>query len=271
MYFDCYILSFSERLLPPQALQQKNPAPKRPSSSDRSSNKTSHERSLKSSSPQLQADKSEERDLSAAEDFSDIGESDEEILNQEPSTATIEEDPKSEPEAAIQESKKDSEHESDQEMKENEDLLEGISEEELDVSDDDKEDKVKVADALGVDWSQLITPKATENQESKANDEKSASSFRKYWSPSAIISRMGLPTSILKPEFCQEIMADLNEKQSENEEKLDILHPIALIHAHKKSQQKLKENQDESKSGQTWWQQQHIPSWQKPNVKLDIY
>ena len=48
-------------------------------------------------------------------------------------------------------------NDSDSKMKES-DLLEGISEEELDVSDDEK-DKVKVADALGVDWSQLITPK----------------------------------------------------------------------------------------------------------------
>ena len=83
----------NERLLPPQALQQKNPLPqaaaplpKRPSS-ERSSNKNSRERSLPLlKSPQQEAEKAkteEHGELSAAEDFSDIGESDEEILNQD--------------------------------------------------------------------------------------------------------------------------------------------------------------------------------------------
>ena len=91
---NCLILFRSnERLLPPQALQQKNPLPqaaaplpKRPSS-ERSSNKNSRERSLpllKSPQPETEKAKTEEQgELSAAEDFSDIGESDEEILNQD--------------------------------------------------------------------------------------------------------------------------------------------------------------------------------------------
>ena len=99
----------NERLLPPQALQQKNPLPqaaapppKRPSS-ERSSNKNSRERSLpllKSPQPETEKAKTEEQgELSAAEDFSDIGESDEEILNQD----NDEEMPEAETEEAINE------------------------------------------------------------------------------------------------------------------------------------------------------------------------
>ena len=53
------------------------------SSSERSSNKNSRERSVPLKSPQEPTKTEEHGELSAAEDFSDIGESDEEILNQD--------------------------------------------------------------------------------------------------------------------------------------------------------------------------------------------
>ena len=115
-------------------------------------------------------------------------------------------------------------NDSDSKIKES-DLLEGISEEELDVSDDEK-DKVKVADALGVDWSQLITPK--EVKESKV----AAGSLRKQWTPGAIFSRIGLPKSLLKPGLYEEIVENLN-KQGDN---VDILNPVALVHCFKRDQ-----------------------------------
>ena len=58
-------------------------APKRPSS-ERSSTKNSRERSVPPLKSPQEATKNEDQgELSAAEDFSDIGESDEEILNQD--------------------------------------------------------------------------------------------------------------------------------------------------------------------------------------------
>ena len=115
-------------------------------------------------------------------------------------------------------------NDSDSKIKES-DLLEGISEEELDVSDDEK-DKVKVADALGVDWSQLITPK--EVKESKV----AAGSLRKQWTPGAIFSRIGLPKSLLKQGLYEEIVEKLN-KQGDN---VDILNPVAFVHCFKRNQ-----------------------------------
>ena len=117
-------------------------------------------------------------------------------------------------------------------MKES-DLLEGISEEELDVSDDEK-DKVKVADALGVDWSQLITPK-------EVKENKVAGSFRKQWTPGAIFSRIGLPKRLLKPGQYDEIIEKLNEQGDE----VEILHPVAFVHQYKKSQ--LEQQAEEAK------------------------
>ena len=73
-----------ERLLPPQALQQKN-TPRRPSS-ERSSTKNSRERTDSHRSPAAESRKclgeSDGGELSATEDFSEIGESDEEIFNE---------------------------------------------------------------------------------------------------------------------------------------------------------------------------------------------
>ena len=96
-YIKVYVFDYrsNERLLPPQALQQKNPlkqtTPKR-ASSERSSNKNSRERSVPPlKSPQEPTKIEEHGELSAAEDFSDIGESDEEILNQENDEVVLEE------------------------------------------------------------------------------------------------------------------------------------------------------------------------------------
>merc|ERR1712223_1511867 len=124
------------------------------------------------------------------------------------------------PAANVEEASNDS----DSKMKES-DLLEGISEEELDVSDDEK-DKVKDADALGVDWSQLITPK--EVKESKV----AAGSLRKQWTPGAIFSRIGLPKSLLKPGLYDEIIEKLNKEG----DPVEILPPVAFVHCYKKNQ-----------------------------------
>lgn len=226
-----------ERLLPPQALPQKTVPPQ---AAERSSTKqSSRERSLplnKSPSQPVTApaekDSSKDEHLNAAEEFSDFGESDDEILNQEEAAKAnveeetsekldIEKESDCDDEAALEEIDHD---DSDVKAKES-DLLEGISEEELDISDDEKDDKVKVADALGVDWSQLITPMAVK-------EDREPGAFRKRWTPGAILSRVGLPMSMLDHSFCQETLRKLEEKG----DKVEILHPVALVHAYKRRQ-----------------------------------
>ena len=116
------------------------------------------------------------------------------------------------------------------------DLLEGISEEELDVSDEDKDQKVKIADALGVDWSQLITPK--EKREANVSD---PGSFRKQWTPAAIFSRIGLPKNLLRPGQFEEVIEKVN---GQGNGKLEILDPNPGIHCYLMEQKKLTERPD---------------------------
>ena len=251
-----------ERLLPPQALQQKNPTRQRRSSER--SNKNSRERSLPLKSPesvQRPVSKTEETEEAqqegqaelSAEEFSDIGDSGEEFLNQENENADEDADSQSQPlenesesAAAATTSFDEKDHGSSSLQKDldesngeqpdvsrDNDLLEGISEEEFELSDDEhKVSKVKVADALGVDWSQLITPK-----EAKPKDVNTKRSFRDKWTPAAIFSRIGLPKSYMRPGHYEEVLQDINKNLEEGQEKVEMLHPIAAIHAYYKRKQ----------------------------------
>ena len=119
----------------------------------------------------------------------------------------------------------------DHSMSKESDLLEGISEEEFELSDEDnveKDDKLKVADALGVDWSQLITPKG----DNSSNRAENVQSFRNQWTPEAIFSKIGLPKSLMRPGHYEQILERLNkDKKGEDEEHIKMHHPIAAIHA----------------------------------------
>jgi hypothetical protein len=85
-----------------------------------------------------------------------------------------------------------------------------------------------VADALGVDWSQLITPKG----DNSSNRAKNVQSFRNQWTPEAIFSKIGLPKSLMRPGHYEQILERLNkDKKSEDEEHIKMHHPIAAIHA----------------------------------------
>ena len=108
-------------------------------------------------------------------------------------------------------------------------LLEGISDEDLDdVSDEEsgerhrqKGNSAKLADALGVDWSQLVElqrkQKTKENdggvQSANEADEKQAQAEarRKRWTPIAIFNRIGLPKSYLSDTFYNSFTKQLNE------------------------------------------------------------
>ena len=117
-------------------------------------------------------------------------------------------------------------------------LLEGISDEDLDdVSDEENGERngqsAKLADALGVDWSQLVElqqkHKDEENNENSTNatehdmNEKDAhvKARRKYWTPIAIFNRIGLPRSFLSDSFYNNFVKELNDnaqgKTSENQ------------------------------------------------------
>ena len=107
-------------------------------------------------------------------------------------------------------------------------LLEGISDEDLDdVSDEDNGEKngqsAKLADALGVDWSQLVelqqkhkdeesNEDSAKSSEHDANEkEAQAKARRKYWTPIAIFNRIGLPRSLLSDSFYNKFVKDLND------------------------------------------------------------
>ena len=107
-------------------------------------------------------------------------------------------------------------------------LLEGISDEDLDdVSDEESGDRkgqsAKLADALGVDWNQLVELKQKQktlggeeghNQESnnEANDKQAQSLARKKrWTPIAIFNRIGLPKSYLSDSFYNSFVQKLND------------------------------------------------------------
>ena len=107
-------------------------------------------------------------------------------------------------------------------------LLEGISDEELDdVSEEENAEKngqsAKLADALGVDWSQLVElQQKHKNQEDledptkstvPGTDEKEAQARlrKKYWTPIAIFNRIGLPRSFLSDSFYNSFVKQLSE------------------------------------------------------------
>ena len=174
--------------------------------------------------------------------FSDIGDSGEEfILNQDNETQDDDGDKEelvddhSNSEPVVEDKEQpivDDDHVGrDQSMSKESDLLEGISEEEFELTDEDVDKdnaKLKVADALGVDWSQLITPKG----DNSSNRAENVQSFRNQWTPEAIFSKIGLPKSLMRPGHYEQILERLNkDKKGEDEEHIKMHHPIAAIHA----------------------------------------
>ena len=121
----------------------------------------------------------------------------------------------------------------DHSMSKESDLLEGISEEEFELSDEDnveKDDKLKVADALGVDWSQLINNKKDDG--TTISENVLQKSFRNQWTPEAIFSRIGLPKSLMRPGHYEQVLERLNKNiKVEEKQHIKMHHPIAAIHA----------------------------------------
>eukprot|EP00095_Tigriopus_kingsejongensis_P004530 maker-scaffold532_size145644-snap-gene-0.43 protein:Tk04530 transcript:maker-scaffold532_size145644-snap-gene-0.43-mRNA-1 annotation:"eukaryotic translation initiation factor 3 subunit a" len=190
-----------------------------------------------------------------AEDISDIGESDDEILNQEAVNEANEADLEKEEQALeagelsnkedepsdkeendgksrdswdVADSKAGSERlrphsQQSHEDKMDNDLLEGISDEDLDLSDEDESrTKARIADALGADWSELIAK--PEEKPSAAN-----TTLRQKWSMLSIIKSVGLSKDILGEEKYRAYLQKLNQDLPEGEDPFEPLHDLAGV------------------------------------------
>ena len=186
-----------------------------------------------------------------AEDISDFGESDEEILNKE---SNVEEGENEENVLDEGEVKDDDNQLDEGEVKDDEDpledgertsedgpkaddaaeaksrsgsrrstseghgLLEGISDEELEESDkEDAESKTKarIANALGVDWSELLSAPKTE----ETSEEEKSSSLKDDWSMLAIVKRTGISEALCGgKEHYEKILEELNEGVEEEKQ-----------------------------------------------------
>ena len=110
-------------------------------------------------------------------------------------------------------------------------LLEGISDADLDdVSDEENKERqgkkgqsAKLADALGVDWSQLVELQQKQKiagadedlQQEPGNEAKEklaqSEARKKYWTPIAIFNRIGLPRTYLSDKFYNHFVKKLEE------------------------------------------------------------
>ena len=153
-----------------------------------------------------------------AEAFSDFGESDDEILNKEAKPEEEEEEGEAKEEEeeenqATADGKEKAEEEGETQSRTREEndegikaivkrkqedgnILEGISDEDLDLSEDDeaKTVKAKMVDAIDVDWSQLMR-KPTEKPPS------SQGALKERWSLASIFNRIGLSKKLCGEEL----------------------------------------------------------------------
>lgn len=157
--------------------------------------------------------------LPDTEAISDFGESDEDILNKDDTNFSDDEKTEGERDKDVpsrsssrKSSHENAESEEVKSAKKDSDLLEGISDEDLDVSDEEdaKLTKAKVADVLGVDWSQMLQPCSTEV---KVRSEKG--SLADHWSPLSIFKRIGVSKTLLgSEEEYQKFLNNLNQDVS---------------------------------------------------------
>lgn len=189
-----------------------------------------------------------------AEPFSDFGESDDELLSKEVALPENDDNEKEEGEAVEEEleegeeRKEEGEAEDDDEEEEGEanssrsssrsnndnmerkrksdGLLEGISDEDLEaISEEDEEKeakstKAKMADALGVDWSQMLAVNNEEKSETVKSDK---------WSPAAMLNKLGLAKTFLSEKAYKKIVQSVNESVEDENKKFNPSHDVALV------------------------------------------
>jgi len=156
----------------------------------------------------------------AAEDFSDFGDSDDEILNQEEESREGGELRDSDSRPSSRQSRKSDisgrkgkkadgdDGETDKEQQEKEAAVEKAN--------------AQLADALGADWSLLVGDK-TEQETEEIGE------ARKRWTGAEIVRRIGLSERYLGKEAYAEVLEKIN-KDLPKEEKVELLHPVAGLH-----------------------------------------
>lgn len=160
-------------------------------------------------------EKSKKEDAEAlAEDFSDFGDSDDEILNQEEESREGGElrDDESRPSSrqsrmsAKKAGTEDDSVENKKSLKKEEELAKA---------------NAQLADALGADWSQLVA--------NKKQQENIVGEARKRWSGAEIIRRIGLSETHLGKKKYEEILNKVNQDLPEDE-KVVLLHSEPGMH-----------------------------------------
>ena len=174
-------------------------------------------RKLSGDNERKHGNKDDNEDL--AEDFSDVGDSDDDILNQEESDSREGgelRDNDSRPTSRI--SQKDNAKEDITEFEKDDANMTSANE-----SEETLKTNARIADALGADWSQLLKPK-------EESDDVKQGNARKRWSMPEIIKRVGLSQKLMGgkekyDQFLEKLNADLPE-----DEKVVLLDPRPWMH-----------------------------------------
>ena len=164
------------------------------------------------------AERQQQKDEEA---FSDFGETDDELLlnnyDEETEAGEVHEEDEGDQSRATSSRSFSKDEEVKTTTLKKDDLLEGISDEDLSVSDDDAQEedklkKAKMADALGVDWSRLMK-KGHEDEGEKVK----STTLMEKWSLKNVIRTFGLATSFLSPAELKETLngADLGDDDRE--------------------------------------------------------
>lgn len=178
----------------------------------------------KDDTTQSNAVKDDPEDL--AEDFSDFGDSDDEILNQEETDSREGgevRDGDSRPDSRLSQQER---KRKDGEVAELEDMdTEEATSTSVNETEETIQSNAKLADALGADWSQLMPKEKPPVAE--------AGDARKRWSLAEIIKRTGLSKAFLGEEEYNRTLEKLNANLPEDE-KIVLLDPVAGLHVAKR-------------------------------------
>jgi len=170
--------------------------------------------------------------IGATEDFSDFGDSDEEILKKDPVPEAEEEqrDDRESPIGKYEDGQLDQSALSANYQDQDQDLDPNQPSGGAESFEDDEKSKAKekFADALGVDWSKLIELQKKQKEEQAKNKDAERLARKNYWTPVAIVNRLGLSKNLMGDKY--DDMIRRVEASAKEGEKLELLHPVAGIH-----------------------------------------
>lgn len=186
-----------------------------------------HDTTAESKDDNLNSTTNKEDAEDLAEDFSDFGDSDDEILNQEETDSReggeLRDGDSRPPSRLSQRERKRREG--------REGVLADIATEDTNTasaneSEETIKSNAKLADALGADWSQLIPKEKPQLEET--------GDARKRWSFAEIIRRVGLSKKFLGEEAYNKTLEQINADLPESE-KVVLLDPVAGLHVAKRA------------------------------------